>query len=752
VYVKFWGTRGSIAAPGWTTARFGGNTSCVEVRAPDGTLIVLDCGTGARELGLHLMRTEPRPVRLHLFIGHTHWDHIQGFPFFAPAFMPDAEVNIYAPLGFQRSLGEAMAGQMESAYFPVKLRDLRSRIHFTELEEGFFRVGDVLVETQFLNHTAPTIAYRLSHASATIAYVTDHEPFWKPGQGFSHPGDHRHVAFLTGADLVIHDAQYTDEEYPDRLGWGHSSIHYATDVALAAGAPRLALFHHDPTHDDDTMERLERDAHQYVVGRHPRLDVFAAREGMELEVKGNGVVATLADTSALRHVPVVGCRVALVTGDHDDVAAIERELGEDSLVLLSIPDAQAAAERVPEIAPDLLIVSRKLPDADGVELVSRLRQTPAGRDTPALILTDPEDAADGLRGDGLAATDYIARPFSPPMLRARVRAWLSRSLTVCDPRRGVETDWQPASIARPRRDEPGDRYVDMLQAMPLFRTLGRDELAEVVRGAIDQLYPAGHVIAREGAPADSLFVVLSGRVRVMETARDSRAELVLSELGAGEIFGELGVLRNQPRSATVVAVERTHILLLPPDNFLRAVERVPTLALGLVQVLAARLGDADRKLARYAPDPLTGLMSRRAFFEQYRRLAAGARRRRTGALLILLDVLELRTINDRHGYAFGDEVLKAIADALLEATRTTDLVARYGGDEFAVLLVDVEPKDVSSVVDRVVAQVEQGKRRRDLPDRVAVSLGVAFSTTPAATPDDLFRTADADMLRRRLSL
>jgi diguanylate cyclase (GGDEF)-like protein len=121
-------------------------------------------------------------------------------------------------------------------------------------------------------------------------------------------------------------------------------------------------------------------------------------------------------------------------------------------------------------------------------------------------------------------------------------------------------------------------------------------------------------------------------------------------------------------------------------------------------------------------------------------------------LLILLDVLELRTINDRHGYAFGDEVLKAIADALLEATRTTDLVARYGGDEFAVLLVDVEPKDVSSVVDRVVAQVEQGKRRRDLPDRVAVSLGVAFSTTPAATPDDLFRTADADMLRRRLSL
>jgi len=160
--VRFWGTRGSIAAPGANTAVFGGNTSCVEVRASDGTVIVLDCGTGARALGVHLVRTMPQPVRLHLFIGHTHWDHIQGFPFFVPAFLPGSELNIYAPIGFQRSLEEAMSGQMEYAYFPVKLRDLRSRIHYTELDEGFFRVGEVLVETQYLNHTAPTIAYRMS--------------------------------------------------------------------------------------------------------------------------------------------------------------------------------------------------------------------------------------------------------------------------------------------------------------------------------------------------------------------------------------------------------------------------------------------------------------------------------------------------------------------------------------------------------------------------------------------------------------
>jgi len=258
--VRFWGTRGSIAAPGPKTARYGGNTSCVEVRASDGTVIILDCGTGARELGLHLAQTMPQPMRLHLFIGHTHWDHIQGFPFFVPAFLPGSELNIYAPVGFQRGLEEAMGGQMEYSYFPVKMRDLRSRIHFTELDEGFFRVGDVLVETQFINHTAPTVAYRMTSDGATIAYATDHEPFWNAsGRVSQHPGDERHIAFLKGANLVIHDAQYTDEEYRDKVGWGHSSLEYAVDVALAAGVERLVLFHHDPMHSDDQLDDMRAD-------------------------------------------------------------------------------------------------------------------------------------------------------------------------------------------------------------------------------------------------------------------------------------------------------------------------------------------------------------------------------------------------------------------------------------------------------------------------------------------------------------
>ena len=186
--VRFWGTRGSIPTPGAGTARYGGNTSCVEVRSDDGNLFIFDCGTGIRQLGLSLLGASPKPPRIHLLIGHTHWDHIQGFPFFKPVFFPGTEINIYAPLGFQRSLEDAMAGQMQYSYFPVKLTDLSSRIHYTELDEGFFRIGKSLVETQYLNHTAPTIAYRLTEGATSIAYVTDHEPFWKSSGTRTAPG------------------------------------------------------------------------------------------------------------------------------------------------------------------------------------------------------------------------------------------------------------------------------------------------------------------------------------------------------------------------------------------------------------------------------------------------------------------------------------------------------------------------------------------------------------------------------------
>src|SRR4029450_5895686 len=272
--IRFWGTRGSIPTPGPTTAHYGGNTSCVELRVSDGTVILLGWGTGARPLGQK--RPQEGSRRIHLLIGHTHCDHIHGFPFFTPAALPESELNIYAPVGFQRSLEDALAGQMQYSYFPVKLDDLSGHIHFTELEEGLFRIGDVLVETQYLNHTAPTIAYRISHGGATLAYVTDHEPFWSsPGNLFQHPGDQRHIEFLKDADLVIHDAQYTEEEYRTKRGWGHSTIDYATDVTIAAKARQLALFHHDPVHDDEMITTLEEYARDRIRTAGSTLQVFA---------------------------------------------------------------------------------------------------------------------------------------------------------------------------------------------------------------------------------------------------------------------------------------------------------------------------------------------------------------------------------------------------------------------------------------------------------------------------------------------
>ncbi|MBI3302849.1 MAG: response regulator [Deltaproteobacteria bacterium] len=436
MYVRFWGTRGSIAAPGPQTTKYGGNTACVEVRSTDGTLIILDCGTGARELGRQLLRSAPRPLRLHLFIGHTHWDHIQGFPFFVPAFYPETELNIYAPVGFQRSLEDALAGQMQYSYFPVEFRDLRSRIHITELEEGFFWleegpfwVGDVRVETQYLNHTAPTLAYRISSGGATVAYVTDHEPFWKPaGPGFQHPGDQRHVAFLKGADLLIHDAQYSEEEYRTRVGWGHSPIEYATDMALAAGVSRLALFHHDPTHDDATVAALEARAHTRVTACGAALEVFAAAEGMEVEVHGTGGVPAVAEVSALRSRPIAIGRVLVVSSDQSEIATIEQVLAEDGIAVISAPDERTALARAPKVLPDLVIVNRQLPDGDGAALIQPLRSRLGRRTLPIILLTDSLDLKGTLGRDAVPATDYLAHPFSPPMLRSRVRAWLARTL------------------------------------------------------------------------------------------------------------------------------------------------------------------------------------------------------------------------------------------------------------------------------------------------------------------------------------
>jgi phosphoribosyl 1,2-cyclic phosphodiesterase len=447
MYVRFWGTRGSIATPGPQTTHYGGNTSCVEVRTDDGTHIILDCGTGARELGWHLLHSEPRPLRLHLFIGHTHWDHIQGFPFFDPAFLPDTELYVYAPRDLQRSLEETLAGQMQYAYFPVKLADLRSLIRYTELGEGMFCIGNVLVTTQYLNHTAPTLAYRFSSDDATITYVTDHEPFWHPTERrFQHPGDLRHIEFLTGTDLLIHDAQYTHEEYGKKVGWGHSTIEYATDVALAAGAACLALFHHDPGHDDRTMQAIEAAVRHRVATNDGALEVFAAAEGLTVQVPGRGLTPPVTELSALQGRSIADGRVMIISADELQAVAIAGVLAEDDLVLTRMPNRRMALALAPTLAPDLVIINQQLPDGAAAPLIRALRARLGRRYLPVILLTDGADAEVATDDDLSAPTDYLAHPVSLPMLRTRVHAWLARTQAAAP----IRLDRQPHRAKRVR--------------------------------------------------------------------------------------------------------------------------------------------------------------------------------------------------------------------------------------------------------------------------------------------------------------
>ena len=290
--VRFWGTRGSIATPGPDTVHFGGNTSCVEVTTNDGRHLILDCGTGARRLAGDLMSRDENPLSVNILVGHTHWDHIQGFPFFSPLFVPGNSVGIYGPEGGRRSLHNVLAGQMEFTYFPVELNQLPAEITYNELSEGIHTIGGMRIAAQYLNHPAMTLGYRLEGDGVVVVYLVDHEPFsdrlWRadaePGHIASilHDGDRRHANFMAGADLVIHDAQYSPEEYPAKKTWGHSTYDYAVRVSAAAGVRCLALTHHDPDHNDQFVTEIEDRARSLAAQCGTGLDVFCAYEGCEL--------------------------------------------------------------------------------------------------------------------------------------------------------------------------------------------------------------------------------------------------------------------------------------------------------------------------------------------------------------------------------------------------------------------------------------------------------------------------------------
>jgi phosphoribosyl 1,2-cyclic phosphodiesterase len=247
----------------------------VELRTDAGTLLILDSGTGVRELGLDLAR-QGGPVSAHLLLGHTHWDHISGFPFFAPAYDTGNRLAIYGARDDDRSLRAALAGVMHPMYFPVPLRDLAAEVSFCELGEGVLRIDDATVRTQLLNHTCVCMGYRIEADGVAVAYITDHEPYGTA------EGDGRLIEFVRDVDLLIQDAQYTLDEYAERRGWGHGSAEYVVDVALEAGARRVALFHHEPTHTDADIDRMLQVARARANAAGSPLEVLGAVEGQTI--------------------------------------------------------------------------------------------------------------------------------------------------------------------------------------------------------------------------------------------------------------------------------------------------------------------------------------------------------------------------------------------------------------------------------------------------------------------------------------
>ena len=437
--VRFWGTRGSIATPGPGTNHFGGNTSCVELTTASGDLLIIDCGTGARPLAVDLAASGKSAFHSNILIGHTHWDHIQGFPFFTAAFQEGNSIAIHGPEGSGRSLHEVLSGQMAFTYFPVELSQLPAAIAYRDLAEGVYSVGGARVMTQYLHHPATTLGYRIEADGVAVVYLVDHEPFseqlWRtdaePGriESILHEGDRRHARFMADADLVIHDAQYTPEEYASKKTWGHSTYEYVVEVAAAAGVRRLALTHHDPDHNDKFVAGIE-DRARALASRHgPSLDVFCAYEGCEIVLEPRLVLKPFVTPHTFQAAGAQRSFRILVVDDEPDIRELcVLALKRDQHAVLEAGSGPEALRMIEEQRPDLVVVDFMMPGMDGIDLVKALRAKSETMRLPVLMLTAMADEATTRAGFEAGVTDYVTKPFSIPQLTARVRACLARAV------------------------------------------------------------------------------------------------------------------------------------------------------------------------------------------------------------------------------------------------------------------------------------------------------------------------------------
>jgi phosphoribosyl 1,2-cyclic phosphodiesterase len=294
--LRFWGVRGSIPTPGKSTVRYGGNTPSLELRLDNDELIILDAGTGIRNLGDHLI-AKGESVQTYILITHPHWDHIQGFPFFKPAFVSGNEITVIGTDREEINLQQIIADQMKRIYFPIQLNDLNATIQFRSIGEEQFEIFGAKVTTLYVNHPGFTVGYRIDYKGKSLVYISDNEPFDRESaqrvtnfepvvlkKFFALDGDpnKRIIEFAKNADVFIHDATYTPEEYLEKVGWGHSHYLFTVMIAHEAKAKNLILFHHEPNRSDEKVDEILQKCKREIKHRGYTFQCSAAFEGQEI--------------------------------------------------------------------------------------------------------------------------------------------------------------------------------------------------------------------------------------------------------------------------------------------------------------------------------------------------------------------------------------------------------------------------------------------------------------------------------------
>ena len=283
--VRIWGARGSIPAPGPRTARYGGNTSCVQVTLSDGSVLVLDAGSGIRDLGPACADVE----RIHILLTHLHLDHIQGLLFFAPFFQPETEIVIWGPPASGRSLRERIGRYLSAPLSPIEIRSLPAKVSFRKCPADEWQIGSARIQATPVRHRGPTLGFRITEGDSSVCYLPDHEPALGVPLAEGEPDWISGFALAERCSLLLHDCQYTDEEYPERVGWGHSRMSDALLFARRSEAERVLLFHHDPLHTDDELDLIHRRAgEQWLELGGPPGALAMAIEGSELEPRADG--------------------------------------------------------------------------------------------------------------------------------------------------------------------------------------------------------------------------------------------------------------------------------------------------------------------------------------------------------------------------------------------------------------------------------------------------------------------------------